>query len=86
MLVRCLLIMLYWLRNKESMEVNVMSTLKSNKDSKTRNTEFRFIRVNGAMKKIQTHSADEAFKAAMRVRKSRKASSEKDILISGLTI
>ncbi|EPZ7321285.1 hypothetical protein ACXR5E_003959 [Vibrio mimicus] len=51
----------------------------------TRCDHYRFVKVNGAMKKVHIRSADNAFEAAMKVRRSRKKEVEKELLVHGVT-
>lgn len=45
----------------------------------------RFVRVNGVMKKVRINGADDAFKAALKVRNGRKKQIEQELLVHGLT-
>ncbi|MCS0430336.1 hypothetical protein [Vibrio diabolicus] len=62
-----------------------MSKAKDGKNEATRCDHYRFVKVNGAMKKVHIRSADGAFKAAMKVRRSRKQEVEKELLVHGVT-
>lgn len=62
-----------------------MTTAKDRKDEVTRSDCYRFVKVNGAMKKVHIRSADSAFKAAMKVRRSRKNEVEKELIVHGVT-
>ncbi|HCG8443424.1 TPA: hypothetical protein NKA96_002316 [Vibrio parahaemolyticus] len=63
-----------------------MSKAKDGRNEVTRcDHYYRFVKVNGAMKKVHIRSADGAFKAAMKVRRSRKQEVEKELLVHGVT-
>ncbi|PWI31737.1 hypothetical protein DI392_19200 [Vibrio albus] len=62
-----------------------MSKAKDVRNEVTRCDHYRFVKVNGAMRKVHVRSADSAFKAAMKVRKSRKQEVEKELLVHGVT-
>ncbi|GAB2188828.1 hypothetical protein MAH1_04350 [Sessilibacter sp. MAH1] len=63
----------------------IKKTVKTVKTVSGKNMDYRFVKVNGNMKKVQVQAADGAFKAAIRLRNSRKKAIDKELLIHGIT-
>ena len=46
---------------------------------------YRFVKVNGEMTKVNVSAADSAFEAAMKVRNGKRKNLDKELLIHGVT-